>query len=206
MKILQILRSKLKFWELETLILITASYKKQRVLGDKNEKEIHANLYTQAVIFRKEIECLIQFIDFLKKMLVELINGELDIDEYDEDGRTIYDNIIYFFLEDTFSPIQHNEGLVDYIETRYKMESIQNAGLKQTFPNQMLNISNEDESSQITQHDIFFQSTEDDLLRIETLNQLEYFRTTMVVAYEMFKAQKPPLEILGFLMEEEIIA
>ncbi|GGD68553.1 hypothetical protein GCM10011514_35840 [Emticicia aquatilis] len=203
MKILQILRSKLKFWELETLILITASYKKQRVLGDKNEKEIHANLYTQAVIFRKEIECLIQFIDFLKKMLVELINGELDIDEYDEDGRTIYDNIIYFFLEDTFSPIKHNEGLVEYIETRYKMDSIQNAGIKQTFP--MLNISNEDESSQITQHDIFSQSTEDDLLRIETLNQLEYFRTTMEVAYEMFKAQNSPLEILDFLKEEGII-
>lgn len=203
MKILQILRSKLKFWELETLILITTSYKKQRVLGDKNEKEIHANLYTQAVIFRKEIECLIQFIDILKKMLVELINGELDIDDYDEDGRTIYDNIIHFFLEDTFSPIKHNEGFVEYIETRYKMDSIQNAGLKQTFP--MLNISNEDESSQITQHDIFSQSSEDDVLRIETLNQLEHFRTTMEVAYEMFKDQKPPSEILGFLMEEEII-
>ncbi len=83
------------------------------------------------------------------------------------------------------------------------MDSIQNAGLKQTFP--MLNISNEDESSQITQHDIFSQSSEDDVLRIETLNQLEYFRTTMEVAYEMFKAQNSPLEILNFLKEEGII-
>lgn len=202
------LLKKMKSWESMSFLYVTSGYMRERCLGEVDEeRELYANLFTESVVYRKEIESIIEFVNFLKLKLEEVISGESEEeygDEYWHDS--VFEEIFYGFTEGTFSPIEHNKGLINYIETQYKIEDARRGGFKKFFPNvEKIVLTSDGKVRPATQKDDLSQESASNLEMIENLNTLEHFRHTLQVAYEILTEGGTPLSILTYLRDEGLL-
>jgi hypothetical protein len=204
---IKLLISKLRLWELKSKSALLCGYMHERKSGAENKgKDVYGNLYADSVIYREEVESMLKFKDDLKVKLEGLLTGELE-DTYEDiyGPGSVTEDILNQFTEDYFSPIKHNSGLINYIESRYKIDSVLSAGFRKFFPDAMKVLMPNGEFRPVTQQDELSQESIRDIEMIEDLNALEHFRFTMQMAYEILIEGGTPLEILTLLKEEGLL-